>query len=189
MNIALRSAVVLALAALTFAAQAAPITYTFTGTGTGVLNGAAFTDAALTFTALGDTLNVGSDPGGFEFFVPVTATVAVSGFASDTLSQTLRVFSVPSNGNVGLSQDGPDVFDVNSPALLGYELTTEIGPLATTAFGNPGRSFNTSRGTFRLDTIGAAGTFTASLQPVPEPASLAALGLGAVAVLRRRKRA
>lgn len=85
-----------------------------------------------------------------------------------------------------LYTDGTDDFFVETPARTGffkYDYTNmlEPGKLLTTlqVYGYDGGS----NGPTWLDDA------TVSVAPVPEPATLAALGLGAVGLLRRRKRA
>ena len=81
------------------------------------------------------------------------------------------------------------------------EATINVAPSGTT-FGfsvksvNPIGDYNLGDNTFPIGLLTSSGTsavfgftFTSVVNPVPEPSAFAALGLGAVALLKRRKRA
>ncbi|RYG26467.1 PEP-CTERM sorting domain-containing protein [bacterium] len=177
----------LALAALAASASAAPLRYVITATGSGELNGTLFTDARVTFVAIGDTDDrIGSAP---LYKVPVTATVTVNGLGTDTLTQGLAVFVAQNSNAAGLQVfvgGTADILDVLNSNFGTYDLTTPIGPLFGAPLINDGSTYDTLGGGIRLDTV-SNGAFTA--QAVPEPATMAALSLGALGLLKRRRKA
>lgn len=126
---------------------------------------------AQAFLSYGDDLNLdlngkalrlafsGFDPGASGLLV-----IADFGGPNFFSSRVTRTVSTP----------GAQVVDLDLASLndLGFDFAAEVDSIQLT--------FAASAGTdFRLDSV--------SFQPVPEPASLAALGLGALTVLRRRK--
>lgn len=168
-------------------AFAAPATYTSTIVGSGVLDGTAYTNALVTITATANTNAVGWN--GFLFFVNATPTVTVAGLGSDTLtSPDMVVYNNPTAPVAGFGQLGfGTVLGTFDPSFSTYDLTSSIGPVSNSYFDRPDLTFATSNGSFSLTSASGNSTFTA--QVVPEPATFAALGLGAVAVLRRRRKA
>lgn len=176
-----------ALAALSTAAPAAPYVYTITATATGALDGTSYTNALVTLTATADTANVLG--GGGVFIVPATVTVSVAGVGADAFTGPFDVFDNQNTLIGGLDQtDGTgDVLDTVDPAFGTYDLRSPIGPVTGGAIYEFGTGFATTRGLFHIDAA-TTSTFTASPQAVPEPSAFAALGVGALAVFRRRKR-
>ena len=94
----------------------------------------------------------------------------------------------------------PQVTGTSSGSLV-TEATINVAPSGTT-FGysvkavDPIGNFNLGDNTFPISLLTSSGTssvfgftFTSVVTPVPEPSAFAALGLGAVALLKRRKRA
>lgn len=192
MNVVLRSASVLALFAAALAASAAPLTYTLSSTATGVLDGVSFTNASVVVTGTGDPS--GAPTSGNATYVALTSTsVSVAG-ASDTFTGVMTALSAVTNTGYftifnGIpSTGGPSVLGLSNAAIKADSVLQPFGPLSGPVYNPLNVSFATQRGSFILS---AAGTATVVVAPVstPEPSALAALGLGAVAVLRRRKRA
>jgi hypothetical protein len=174
-------------------AQAAPITYTLTGTGTGSLGGTAFSNAAMTFTLVGDTSGLAFPFGPGVPSVPVTATGLVGGFSAFTFTSAISFFN---NQNVSVAGFGltgsSDIFDVSDPSLAAWDAISSFGPLGIVSVpGNLGQAFGTTAGNFILNGVGTQGTLQAVVAggAAPEPATIALIALGGLGcvVARRRK--
>lgn len=185
---------VLAFAAVGSSASASPITYTEKVTATGSLGGVAFTNASMVLTMNADTTtvygggtaNLGND-GTLKIYVGSASPVTL--LAAAFFNSTVSGFGfIP----------GPDLVDVVTPALAGYDLTTLIGPVTGDGLFNPGHNFTTSGGTLRIDALNSPVTFAATATPyvpggtvpgnVPEPLTLSlfAAGLAGFAGMRRK---
>lgn len=100
--------------------------------------------------------------------------------AGDIAYSYNAIGTVNTNGTVGVRQSATAW--TAAPASLGG---TANGLFDTTAAAN----LPTDSRFILFRWNAASGAYDASLQPVPEPASLAILGMGALALLRRRKKA
>ncbi len=204
--------------------HAVPITYVQTGTASGMLGATPFVDALVTVTLTGDTSNVVP-----ELFPPLdcpfcfvnvgTTTVEIAGLGTATVTDATGVwaFAQPVDldddpttpelpGVVIGTLDNPPATDsftglggTATMALLGYDLTTSIGPLSSGILGGVGYA----EGNFVNTTLGALSftanitadpdaTFTATTRvaAVPEPATLFLFGSGVAALaVRARSRA
>lgn len=80
--------------------------------------------------------------------------------------------------------DEMDVYDVT----IGedHDLLGPYGPKTGGVNGNTGTPFSTVVGELKLSSFDSAGTY--SVSTVPEPATLAALGIGALMLRRHRSR-
>lgn len=177
----------LALLALVAAASADLATYTLRANASGILNGTTFTNAAVTLTGIGNTADIFLDSPDI-YAIPVTATVAVAGVGADAFTVQMYVFSNQDSESGGFSDGATaDLLTVDDAAFAAYDLSTSFGPVSGPVFVVPNNPYATALGDFRISAF-STGTFEANVQAVPEPASMLALGLGAAALLRRRKR-
>jgi len=205
----------LVLTGISTAAYADPITFQFSGTASGTIGGTNFSNALVTLNGTGNTNNIVSIFG-FAFAAPITTTVTIQGVGTATITDPTEILSsvipVSIGGNllpfVILGRvDAPPALDsltgigaIGSNAVLGYNLATSIGPITASPggigfivpCGVPGSDpcLSTSLGTLSFTSnIGntSQGTFTATLQPVPEPTSLFLLGSGVAALVGRSR--
>jgi hypothetical protein len=200
-------------------AHAVPITYMQTGTASGMLGATPFTDAFVTVTLTGDTTNVVPELFGafnctFCFVNVGTVTVEIPGVGTATITDPTGIwaFGQPVDldddpatpelpGVVIGTLDDPPATDsftgiggTSSMALLGYDLTTSIGPVPFGGVGYAeGLFLNTTLGTLIFAeniSTDADGTFTATVgvAEVPEPATLFLFGSGIAAFAARGRR-
>lgn len=183
--------------ALTPVASAEPITYTFTGTFSGSVRDADtfdtvfdLADDEFILTIEADTDNIAADPTGFS----VTGDLAtftfpdINGGTSTQATTSFDVFVNNTNGvlGVGNADFGIDLLFFSNPAFTTYDLSTPLSTVTPDGFAVIDESaapINTDLGELLfVDDFDPALSFTA----VPEPTSLAMLGLGGVICLRRR---
>ena len=176
-------------------AQATPITYIISAVGSGSLGGNSFSDVSFTITAAADTSQIFTNSPGILQVPDLSATISISGLGTATFNGTTN-FVNQNEGGIGItggssSARGPgaDILALENDAFDTYDLSSSIGPFSGSADYNPGFDFGTTAGNFVLNSVpGDTATFQATLQTVPEPATISLVGLGALALAIRRKR-
>jgi hypothetical protein len=167
-------------------AQAIDLTYSVVGTGTGSLGATNFTNALVTVSFTGNTVDV-MGSGGFFSNTVGTATVTVTGIGTATFTDAMEAFvnqGMIAAGVVDLTLSG-SVFDTFNAAFATYDLRTPLGPLSGAPFIRPDLTFPTTLGGFHLASIAGNSTFTAAAPAgtVPEPAGCALLAVGTLGLL------
>ena len=166
-----------------------PVTFTHQGTGSGSIAGTPFSTTSFTITAVGDTLNRMSFPGGF-FINHTSASISIAGVGTFTFTTPTRTFVNNTSQIVGFSRAGATGLDLfngpTNPAFSTYNMLTSIGPVAGTGELLQWTTMPvlTSGGQLVFNNGTTPATFTAVVggaTAIPEPASLTLLGLGLAA--------
>lgn len=183
--------------------SAAPVTYTISCVGNGSFGGVGFTNQSIVFTAVGNTDSVQVDPNYPDYLNTMTmqGTVAVGGFVPAGLPGGLRV-AVPMDGSKYLLTGGTDDIYVAQKIDKVVDLKHSFGPFTGDKSATdggveflPSIYLGAARGYLLLnDSIagnptspGVAGNTTWQAVVTPEPASLAAVAVAGVTLLRRRR--
>ncbi len=164
-------------------AQADPIVYTEQAVASGSLGALDFTDSLVTISLAADTSGVAGTS--VYFTNEGQATLSIGALGQAALVDPLEVFAYAgATGTIlGLtdSNAGADLLDTVLSPGFAYDLTTVLAPVTGPSLINAYFPFATSAGDLDLVLAGDA-TVSASLQEVPEPASLP-LFCGAAALL------
>lgn len=91
--------------------------------------------------------------------------------------------------NAPYGSNGPVVQDIGPGAFSGNNISFSITLPDSATFNNLKTILDARNGYFNIHTaLYPSGEIRGQIMPVPEPASMAALGLGAAALLRRRRK-
>jgi len=169
-------------------APAGMIMFTHEGNGNGTLAGNLFPVSHFVITAVGDTGDRLSCPGGW-FIDHSWAAISIDGVGDFEFLTGTRTFVSNNSQTVGFSRAGiwgADLF--NGPTALQFatwDMLDPIGPIS-----GLGRLLqwtstpliDTTGGILKFDSSTSNATFTA----VPEPGTVLLVGLGSLALLRKR---
>ncbi|MEQ1936284.1 MAG: PEP-CTERM sorting domain-containing protein [Fimbriimonadaceae bacterium] len=181
---------IVVLFALAVASHASPIFYSFSGNVSGNLGGTDFTNKNFVITLSTDTTLIDHFNNFHQTQVSPT-TVSIDGFSMVSVLPSMNpaVFYNNTSKFVGIGKLGDqDWLDIGSNSFTGWDLASPIGPITGNVIGvNQFHDVATTGGLlmFNANSISTA-TFQASA--VPEPATLAVIGAGIVAMLRRRRK-
>ena len=175
-------------------ASAQVMQFTHTGSGSGTLDGVPFPMTNFVITSFADTGNR-QNVGGHVWFIDHTSSsISIAGLGNfDILTET-RTFVNSGSEMVGFSRGGAggyDLFQGPHDALFGsWDMLTPIGPISELGRLKQWSSYlpliNTTGGILIFNDT--PGWTSATFSAIPEPATLWLLALGALALIRRRKR-
>jgi hypothetical protein len=149
--------------------SASLVTYTEHAIGSGQLGLASFALQPITLTLTGDTDAITQPSPGLYVELGIVI-LSVDGVGTAEFTDVVQVVSNQGAQNAGFG-DHTNRFAIlftGSSAFTSYNLQYTFGPVTGATIFNPGVSFNTSAGGFRIDSLIGLSTFTAAV-PVPEP--------------------
>ena len=176
---------------LPMAANADPISYIYSGfNASGSLGGVNFASEDFVITALADTDNIGPWAFATGQNTHTSATIEINGFSIATVLTASHSWYI--SGLLGLGQD----LSINwmtfvDGALTDYDLSASIGPIfGTVSNVDQFNNVSTSAGILSFTDVSLQGSFQAIAHSLPEPGTLALLGIGlfGMGLSRRRKK-
>jgi hypothetical protein len=185
-----------ALSALALGAgmvRAEYLSYTITGTADGSLGSRAFTGAAFTLTAIGDTTQIQQLSSGAYMLSALRMSIDVAGVGTGTFVDPTEVQAFSSLGvteNIAfLDSDYTNpIVGINPTGLLGYNLSTPVAPTAAMLSSHNVDYWDTTAGT--LGFIGTTDfsnprdlSFQVGQATLPEPSTLVLAAIAAMAGL------
>ncbi len=175
-------------------AQAAPITFTYAGNGSGMIGATTFTDADFLITALADTANImpWAPASGGTQLTHDSLTIEIAGLGTATITTASHTWAVPSGSPGGLGKNlGENWMSWDDGAFAGFDLASNLTATSPPLHLNQFHTVATTLGTLKVESLNGEFTFTSRLgAAVPEPGSIALLGLGVfgLGVVSRRRR-
>lgn len=184
------SVVLVVSASFATGASATPIEFTYTGTGSGAIGASTFSNASFVITEKSDTSNIQSCYG-CSYIDANSTSISIEGIGSFLFTTATRTFN--SSGNVGFSRAGAGGWDLYNVFSVGsWDMMSSIGPVSGIAslIQWDLSPVYTTAGVLSFNSNSTAGTFQASISPVPEPATYAMLiaGLGFLGYTARRRK-
>ncbi len=176
------------------------IVLTQTGTGSGRIGTTAFTNANFTITATANTNDRLTAGIGIYYEDHDEASIAIDGLGDYQFLSGTRTFVNQGSGQVGFSRAGASGYDLfsnlNNSAFHNWAMITSVGPVTGFAnlkqWGSGYPPVETTGGQLIFNDQSTISTFQATVSPLPEPSTLALLGVGAFGLvicgLRRRRR-